>query len=218
MDPTHGATTEPVVFAQITVPSGSQFDGVISAQGKSTGGGSDWLETGMAFNRQSGQAPPPPPAGGGRGNPFGPPPPPAGGCVDDPTGAVAGAGQSCPAILPMLGNNCDFDLSTLAPTIPAGTTLRIACPLSCNACGAPPPAPPAGGGGSKNPFGPPPPPTPTPAPMGDGTMVGLAVTQLGTSKSGYSTFQVSVEFDPRTVLDVYALCEFTSNPPVACDG
>ena len=70
----------------------------------------------------------------------------SGGCVDDPTGAVAGAGQSCPALLPTLSNNCDFDLSTLAPAIPAGTTLGTACPLSCNACGALPPAPSASGG------------------------------------------------------------------------
>lgn len=65
-----------------------------------------------------------------------PPSPPAAGavCVDDPSGAVAGAGQTCPVILPMLGSNCDFDLSTLSPAILAGTTLRIACPLSCNDC------------------------------------------------------------------------------------
>ena len=56
-------------------------------------------------------------------------------CVDDPTGAVAGSGQSCPVILGMLANNCDFDLSRLAPAIPAGTTLAIACPLSCHVCG-----------------------------------------------------------------------------------
>ena len=36
-------------------------------------------------------------------------------------------------------------------------------------------------------------------------MVGLAVTQMGQSKSGYATYQVSVEFDPRSVVDVYAL-------------
>ena len=32
----------------------------------------------------------------------------------------------------------------------------------------------------------------------DGVVVGLSVTQLGQSKSGYSTYQVSVEFDPVT--------------------
>ena len=71
-------------------------------------------------------------------NPFGPPPPaPAsGGCIDDPSGAVAAAGQTCAAILPMLANNCDYDLSTLTALIPAGTSLRLACPLSCNDCGA----------------------------------------------------------------------------------
>ena len=44
MDPMHGATTEPVVFTQLTVRAGSQFNGVISAQGKSLGGGEDWVE------------------------------------------------------------------------------------------------------------------------------------------------------------------------------
>ena len=75
-----------------------------------------------------------------RGGGVVPPPPvrPAGGCVDDPTGAVAGGGQSCPALVPMLSDNCDFDLSALVSAIPVGTTLRTACPLSCNACGAAP--------------------------------------------------------------------------------
>ena len=124
MDPMHGATTEPVVFTQLTVRAGSQFNGVISAQGKSLGGGEDWVETAMAFSRNSGAMPPPPPP-----PPQRPPPPPS------------------------------------------------------------------------NPFGPPP-----PAPsLGDGTMVGLAVTQMSQSKSGYATYQISVEFDARTVQDVYAL-------------
>ena len=71
----------------------------------------------------------------GKGTRPPPPPPPATDCVDDPTGAVAGAGQSCPVILGMLANNCAFDLSTLSPAIPAGTTLGLACPLSCHVCG-----------------------------------------------------------------------------------
>lgn len=69
MDPTHGATTEPVVFAQLTVPAGSTFTGVISAQGKSKAGREDWTETAMSFSNRA-RAPPPPP------NPWGPPPAP----------------------------------------------------------------------------------------------------------------------------------------------
>ena len=61
MDPTHGATTEPVVFAQLTVATGSEFSGSISAQGKSSGGREDWVETRMRFNRNNGVPPPPPP-------------------------------------------------------------------------------------------------------------------------------------------------------------
>ena len=95
MDPLHGATTEPVVFAQLTVATGTNFNGVISAQGKSQRGQEDWIETAMRFSNRVAPPPPPvrpppppppparpppPPAGGGGNkppNPFGPPPPPA---------------------------------------------------------------------------------------------------------------------------------------------
>ena len=95
MDPLHGATTEPVVFAQLTVATGTNFNGVISAQGKSQRGQEDWIETAMRFSNRVAPPPPPvrpppppppparppPPPAGGDGNkppnPFGPPPPPA---------------------------------------------------------------------------------------------------------------------------------------------
>jgi hypothetical protein len=76
MDPTHGATTEPVVFAQLTVATGSEFSGSISAQGKSSGGREDWVETRMRFNRNNGVPPPPPPPPPRRQPPPPPPPPP----------------------------------------------------------------------------------------------------------------------------------------------
>eukprot|EP01045_Picozoa_sp_COSAG04_P031571 COSAG04_NODE_5890_length_1464_cov_1.186081_1_plen_43_part_10 len=41
MDPEHGATTEPVTVAQITVPTGTTFQGKVSAQGRSFAG-DDW--------------------------------------------------------------------------------------------------------------------------------------------------------------------------------
>ena len=62
MDPEHGCETNsatPVVFAQLTVQSGVTFSGSISAQGKGSGGGSDWTITGMDFSNVA--APPPPP-------------------------------------------------------------------------------------------------------------------------------------------------------------
>ena len=54
-------------------------------------------------------------------------------CFDDPTGMLAAAGQQCSAVLAVLGD-CDFDLSALSPATPAGTTLHVACPLSCGVC------------------------------------------------------------------------------------
>ena len=215
MDPVHGSTAATVVFAQLTVSTGTRFSGTISAQGKSvqvplpSGGYSvvpDWVELNLAFNERGAATesqvsipPPPPPTrppppapapppptsttdhcwlppnyivtpcqnGGtctnsrsgymytcactsgwsGTNCDIGPPPPPppprplppppptppppspplapaAGACVDDPSGAVAGAGQTCPAIMPMLANNCDYDLSTLTAAIPAGVSTR----------------------------------------------------------------------------------------------
>ena len=61
MDPDHGATNEPVVFAQLTVRSGSQFNGIINAQGKAVNGQDDWTSTGLQFNSAGENAPPPPP-------------------------------------------------------------------------------------------------------------------------------------------------------------
>ncbi len=81
MDPTHGATTEPVVFAQLTVPTGTSFSGAISAQGKSKGGREDWIETAMRFSNRA--APPPPPPPRPPPPPSRPPPPPSGGGGDN---------------------------------------------------------------------------------------------------------------------------------------
>ena len=48
MDPDHGATAEPVVFAQLTVPNGAPVSGQISAQGRSVSG-DDWIVNAMQF-------------------------------------------------------------------------------------------------------------------------------------------------------------------------
>ena len=72
MDPDHGATVEPVVFMQLTVPAGSRFQGQLSAQGRTVGGGTDWTLLGQRFDERGavdglrippdpGKEPPPPP-------------------------------------------------------------------------------------------------------------------------------------------------------------
>lgn len=54
MDPDHGATTEPAVVMQLTVPTGTPFEGSFSAQGRSTrdngANPGNWQETAMSFN------------------------------------------------------------------------------------------------------------------------------------------------------------------------
>ena len=73
MDPEHGATTEPVTVAQITVPTGTTFQGKVSAQGRSFAG-DDWEVTGMTFSNAAGGG-----GGGGGGKGRPPPPTPSGG-------------------------------------------------------------------------------------------------------------------------------------------
>lgn len=63
-----------------------------------------------------------------------PPPPPVSGCLDDPTGAVAGAGVTCSALMVMMQSNCASDLHILSDLIPVGTPLSSACPLTCGTC------------------------------------------------------------------------------------
>eukprot|EP01046_Picozoa_sp_COSAG06_P024554 COSAG06_NODE_2007_length_7858_cov_23.947158_8_plen_455_part_00 len=66
MDPDHGATSMPVVFAQLTVPTATHFTGQINAQGRSTVG-DDWHATGIVFSDTGGGVPAPAPAPGGKG-------------------------------------------------------------------------------------------------------------------------------------------------------
>ena len=83
MDPEHGATTEPVVVAQLTVPTGTSFRGTISAQGRSFGDGlnggaaEDWDVVGMTFDSRARPPPPPPRPPPPPPPPRRPPPPPA---------------------------------------------------------------------------------------------------------------------------------------------
>ena len=72
------------MFAQLTVRTGTQFTGVISAQGRSVQHGGphpdDWDQAGITFSNSGGGAAPPPPPAGGRGG--GSKPGGAGGCAD----------------------------------------------------------------------------------------------------------------------------------------
>ena len=137
MDPEHGCEVNPVIFAQLTVASGTIFNGVVSIQGKSVAATGDWTIMHQAFTN----APPPPPP------PVVVPPPP--------------------------------------PPVP-------------------PPPPPGG-----NPFGPPP-----PAPAGGPSAV---VNAVSTGKSGYTTYQVAVQFGGG-VSDVYALFGEAGGPLVIPGG
>ena len=58
MDPEHGAEVEPVVFAQLTVATGTSFFGTINAQGRNWAGENvpmsarNWETTGLTFLHQ----------------------------------------------------------------------------------------------------------------------------------------------------------------------
>jgi len=75
MDPDHGATIEPVIFMQLTVPAGSSFRGKLSAQGRMQlsaqvlGSGTDWTLVGEEFSLSAGAAPPPAPVAACPGDP-----------------------------------------------------------------------------------------------------------------------------------------------------
>lgn len=52
-------------------------------------------------------------------------------CVDDVGGALAGAGMTCAAILPL---GCNTDLNSVNPQAPVGSLVKVVCPVSCQAC------------------------------------------------------------------------------------
>eukprot|EP01044_Picomonas_judraskeda_P007142 COSAG03_NODE_751_length_5994_cov_17.493130_6_plen_153_part_00 len=82
-DRDHGAEVEPVVFMQLTVPTGTQFSGQLSAQGRAFVG-EDWESRSLQFSTSP--SPPPP-------NPFGQPsllPPDAAGYGWSDPGGYAG--------------------------------------------------------------------------------------------------------------------------------
>lgn len=83
MDPDHGATAEPVVVLQLTVPAGTRFSGTFSAQGRSVYG-EDWEKVGITFDQdgRSGSGP----VQGGRSS-----------CPTDPDLVSTGPGTCAPA-------------------------------------------------------------------------------------------------------------------------
>jgi hypothetical protein len=124
MDPSHGATAEPVVFAQLTVRTGTHFTGQINAQGRSAvAGEEDWDAVGLQFSDASSDAsapapsptklppPPPPPS---RPPPALPPPPPV---------TVGDAG----------GTDFVSPVTTTIGTSSVGTTIQLSLALGTRA-------------------------------------------------------------------------------------
>ena len=58
-------------------------------------------------------------------------------CADDPTGELAAIG-GCDVLLGSLaatGGGCNTDLNTIDPEVaPAGTLVKLFCPVSCGEC------------------------------------------------------------------------------------
>ena len=50
MDPDHGATVDSVVFAQLTVPTGTVFTGTLNAKGRSISGEHGWKALGLQLS------------------------------------------------------------------------------------------------------------------------------------------------------------------------
>lgn len=145
MDPDHGATTEPVVIAQLTVQTGHTFRGQFSAQGRTVSldpndPTEDWTHTNIWFDSDPAggppDAPPPPPT---------PPSPPPVNTVDHCWLPPNYDATPC-----LNGGSCAND--------PADSTYVCACTggfsgLTCERSGSgrPPPPPPSGGGGKDEP-------------------------------------------------------------------
>ena len=55
-------------------------------------------------------------------------------CSDDPTGDLAARDFGCGRLV---GMGCGTDLSALSSELPAGTLVKIGCPVSCGACDDP---------------------------------------------------------------------------------
>ena len=159
MDPSHGATTEPVVFAQLTVPAGTSFSGQVSAQGRSSNGQPDWDVTGLQFdgggaayaagaNAEMAMVAPP------AGPPPPPPPPPmmslqfvenqpvggrggrAGGRGRPPAGALeVGDEDAADAATVGAGADCTVrglsGVSSSCPPAAPGSSVPSSCPTAC---------------------------------------------------------------------------------------
>jgi len=145
MDPAHGATAEPVVFAQLTVRAGTSFSGQVSAQGRSSGGNPDWDVTALAFSNSPADAAgvanalQPPSAEGAKDAP----PPPPGGMHMVGLRPAGGRGGR----LSMMADNAEVAdgveadctvhglsrVSSSCPPAAAGSAVPSSCPRDCAA-------------------------------------------------------------------------------------
>lgn len=55
-------------------------------------------------------------------------------CEDDPEGLAGQQGLTCTTVMQYANNNCDLDLNSLNPNVPAGLTAAKLCPKTCNRC------------------------------------------------------------------------------------
>ena len=189
-----GATTEPVVFCQLTVRQGTRFDGAISAQGKTVGGGEDWVATAMTFDQSGskGRRPPPPP-------PCGDPP-----AIQNGQWVPSGPRQAtlrCDRGYSAQQGGMELANAGIICNAPRWTFSGAECLMPYPGGSDPPPPPPQA-------FDPPPPPPP---PRGGGGP-SIIVNEIS-STYGYQTYQVGVTFDGRTT-QVYALYGEAGNPLV----
>ena len=146
MDPDHGATSDRVVLAQVTVPTGTHFSGQLNVQGRSNVG-DDWEATGLRFSDTDGGGAPPPP-------PPRPLPCPAGTfgaapgtCMDCMAGMFSSRAGSAMCTACAAGTYADMVGATACRPCAAGTHLDMTGGTACTPIQVAPPRGGKGGGG-----------------------------------------------------------------------
>lgn len=164
MDPSHGATVEPITVMQLTVPQGAGVRGQFSLQGRSLHGAEDFEAFGLTYDSSGGATPPPPPTSRG-------PPPPAPPTPAPPVNTV----DHCWLPPDYSTTPCQNGATCLS----TGGSYICDCPagfmgLDCESGGAAAPPPPAT------------------RPGDTGDHVTPIITTMGASKASYTTYQISV--------------------------